>query len=497
MNSNKTSKQVNQKPENLKKLTFSNTIWKFLERIAAQSISLIVSIILARMLTPSDYSVVSVVLIFFAFANVIISGGLNAALIQKKDADEEDYSTILHISLIVSVFCYVVLFFAAPFISKAYQNDILTIVIRIMGLILPVTAVKSIWCSYISAKLKFRKFFLATIVGTVVSAVIGIAMALKGYGCWALVAQQMINTFMDTVILVITTRIGIKFKINLHKFKTLFKYGWKILVSSLLGTLYTQISPLAIGIKFSPEDLAYYNKAQSFPSAISGSITQTLSAVLFPVLARVQDDIKKVLRYTRLFIRVSSTVVFPIMLGLFAVADNFILVLLTEKWASAAYYLRIFCVVSMFDVVAIGNCETIKAIGKSGVFLIMEIIKKSTYFITLLCFVFLADSPQILIISQIVCLIIQLTVNSYPNKKLINYSYKEQIFDIVPALVCSSAMAAVVYFVGVYSSSGPMLTLVKQIILGISLYLLFSYLFNKKTMDYIFSPIKKKLFGKH
>ncbi len=478
--------------KDIKQATFSSVIWKFMERFIAQGISLIVAIIIARILDPSDYSVVSFVTIFFNFANIIISGGLNTALMQKKDADSEDYSTVLHVSIILSVVVYLILFFLAPVIASLYHQEVLIPIIRIMGLSLPITAIKSIWCAYISANLQFKKFFFATLGGTLVSAVVGILMALRGYGAWALVAQQMTNTFIDTVILILCTRIHIVLRISLQKFKVLFKYGWKILLSSFIGTAYTQLSPLAIGLKFTKEDLSFYTKGNSFPTMLSSSTTNTFSAVLFPVLAKYQDDKEKILKYTRLYMKLASFVAFPFMLGFLAVADNFVNVILTEKWSPATFYIRIFCIASMFDIIAVGNCETIKAIGRSDVFLIMEIIKKSCYFITLFLFIFLSNSPEILSIASIVCAVVQILVNSIPNIKLIGYKVKYQIMDLLPNAVISVLMCVAVYFIGKIEMNN-LLNLVLQVVSGIGIYLILSIITKNKNLNYTFNVAKSFL----
>ena len=282
--------------DNMKKAAITNTVWKFMERICAQVIAMVVSIILARLLAPEDYTVVSVVMIFFNFANVIISGGFNTALIQKTDADEEDYSTVLHLSVAVSLVLYGVLFFAAPFISRLYRQPLLVSVIRVMALSLPLYAVKSVYCAYISSTLQFRKFFWATLGGTLTSAVVGITMATKGFGPWALVAQQVTSVVSDTLILVAITRLRILLRVSWRKLKGLFSYGWKVFVSSLLGTAYNEAIPLFIGIKFPAASLSFYTKGKNFPTLISTTTTSTLSAVLFPVLARFEAGLKSTFR---------------------------------------------------------------------------------------------------------------------------------------------------------------------------------------------------------
>ena len=481
--------------QSLKKATISNTAWKFAERIIAQGVSLIVSIVLARILAPEDYGVVSIVTIFFTFANVIISGGLNSALIQKKDADIEDYSSILIVSVLVAFLIYIVLFIASPFIANVYKKTELIPVFRVMGLVLPVTAVKSVVCAKISSSLQFKHFFFATIGGTIVSAIVGIYMAYHGFGAWALVAQQMTNTTIDTVLLLLSTRMKFVLRINVQKFRGLFKYGWKVFLSSLIDTTYNQASPLFIGAKYTAADLSFYNRGQTFPSTISATVNSTLSAVLFPVLSKVQDDKERILNYTRLFIRLSSYLVFPMMLGFMAVSDSFISVVLTDKWLPASPYIKIFCISNMFIMIATGNCESIKAIGRSDVFLKMEVIKKTCYFIIIGLFVFFTDSPIMLACSYIVCTIVAIAVNTFPNRKLLGYSYFLQLKDLLPNFGVAVAMAVLVYLMnGLMINKG--LLLILQVVIGIVVYIVFSVFTKNDAFMYLFrlacSYINKK-----
>lgn len=460
-----------------------------MERFIAQAVSLAVSILLARLLTPDDYSVVGIVVIFFNFANVIISGGLNTALIQKKDADKEDYSTVLYISIIVSVVLYGLLFVTAPFIAGLYEKPLLVPIIRIMSLSLPIYAVKSVVCAYISSNLQFRKFFFATIVGTVISAVIGIYMALNGFGAWALVAQQMTNTVIDTVILLATTRLPLVLKISISRFKVLFGYGWKVFVSSLLNTAYSETVPAFIGIKFTTADLSFYTKGKNFPTLLSSTTTNTLSAVLFPVMAKYQDDKAALLNYTRRFIKLASYISFPLMLGFFAVSDNFVSVLLTDKWMPASFYIKIFCITSMFEMIHIGNCETIKAMGRSDIFLIMEIIKKSSYFIIIALFLWLGSSPESLAISAVICTAVAIVVNSIPNRKLIDYRFRQQIFDLVPNLLTAAVMCIAVLLVGRLAIN-KLLLLALQVATGLVVYVALSLFTRNDSFYYILNLLK-------
>ncbi len=488
----KRSRIMNEENRNIEKKAFSGVVWKFAERILAQLVSLVISIVLARMLTPQDYSVVGVVVIFFNFANILISGGLNTALMQKKNADTEDYSTVLHVSLLLSVALYGVLFFVAPAISVLYDQPILVPVVRVMAFSLPIYAVKSILCAYVSANLQFRKFFFSTIGGTLASAVVGICMAYNGFGAWALVAQQMTNALIDTLILFLTTRFRIVLRISFTRLKGLFNYGWKVLVTSLLNTTYAECIPAFIGIRFTTTDLSFYTKGKSFPELLSSTVTNTLSAVLFPVMAKFQDDKERLLQYTRKFMQVSSYVAFPLMLGFLAVSDTFISVVLTDKWLSASFYIRVFCISSMFDMIHLGNSTTIKAMGRSDISLVMEIIKKTSYFIVIAAFMFLGQTPQALAISSIICTAIAIIVNTIPNVKLIGYSYKSQAKDLIPNLLMSILMCVAVSFVGMLKWNLFMVMLL-QIFVGIVVYVLLSLITKNSSFFFLLNILKSYL----
>lgn len=474
----------------LKKNAFTGMLWKLTERIGAQLVSLIVAVVLARILTPDDYSVVGVVTVFFAFCNVFVIGGFNTALIQKKDADQKDYSSILLISILISVALYTALFFLAPWLSGLYEKPLLIPVFRVMGLTLIIDAVKAVLYAYVSNQLQFKKFFFATLIGTLSSAVIGIAMAYMGFGPWALVAQKMISSAADTVVLLILTKFKLQLRIYAERVKRLFSYGWKIFVSSLISTVYEQSSPLIIGLRFSAVDLSFYTKGRSFPLMVNTSLEGALTSVLFPVISKVQDDHDAVLSYTRRFMRTASYVIFPMMVGFLAVSDNFVRVLLTEKWMGASIYIQIFCVTYMFNIVQSGNLQTIRAIGRSDIVLKLEVIKKSLYFVVLLSAVLLAQTPQLLAVATVVNSVIATIVNTMPNRKLIGYRYRDQLADLLPNLLITVVMGVVVYFVN-YLPMGAFLELVLQIAVGVAVYVLLSLITRNQNLFYLIKAVKR------
>lgn len=475
----------------LKQKTFSGFIWKFLERICAQGISLVVSIVLARILVPEDYSVISIVTIFFAFCNVIISGGLNTALIQKKNTDIIDYSTILYVSLMLSVVMYAVMFFAAPFVASIYDKPLLVPVMRVMGISFFIYAYKAVLCAHVSHNMAFRKFFLATISGTAVSAVVGLYMAYSGAGPWALVAQQMTKSIIDTIVLSATTRFRPKLVFSFARLRELWGFGWKMFVASVITTIYNEAKPLIVGIKYTTVDLAYYNKGHNFPSLLNTTISNTMSGVLFPAMSKLQDDKQALLNATRRYIKVTSFLVFPLMFGLFGVAESFVRVVLTEKWMMCVPYIQIFCVVYAFDFIHLGNLQAIQAMGRSDITLILEVIKKSLYLVAIVLFLMFSESATVFAYSNIACSVLGTIVNTHPNRKLLGYRYSMQIKDVGLNMACAVFMGIVVSMMNrIPIHAAALLPL--QILCGAALYLALAVLFRNENLQYVWALVRKK-----
>jgi len=479
---------------NIKSKAFSGVIWKMAERMGSQFVSIIVGIILARLLTPEDYSVVAVVSIFFVFCNVFITGGLNTALIQKKDADELDFSTVLFVSLPISVIIYLIMFFAAPVIANLYNKEILVPVIRVMSLTLIITAYQGVVSAKISNDLAFKKTFIPAFVSIAISAVIGIIMAYKGFGVWALVAQQMSSAIISSIILTYVSKIKFKIAFSFERLKKLFDYGWKMFISSVIAVIYDEIKPLIVGVKFSTVDLAYYNKGKSYPQMLNSSICDTISAVLFPVISKFQDSREDVLSITRKFMQVSSYIVTPVLVGFFVVSDNFIELLLTGKWLPSSAYIKIFCVSFIFNIVQTANLQAIRAIGRSDIILKLEIIKKTLFFIIIALFVFFSDSPYMLAVSGIVCTLVATAINAYPNRKLIGYKYRQQLADILPNITIGIAMGVIVYCIGLLSITLLFRT-VLQVVTGILSYVFLSFITKNGSFKYLLSFIKGRIGG--
>lgn len=477
--------------ENIREKAFSGIIWKMAERMGSQLVSIVVGVILARILMPEDYSVVAIVSIFFVFCNVFITGGLNTALIQKKDADELDYSTVLFVSLPISILLYLVMFFTAPSIAGLYNKEILVPVIRVMSLTLIITAYQGVVSAKISNDLAFKKTFVSSFVSIIISAVIGIVMAYKGFGAWALVAQQMSASIIGSVALTIVSKIRFKLAFSVERLKDLFNYGWKMFVASVISVIYDEIKPLIVGLKFSAVDLAYYNKGKGYPQLLNSSVCDTISSVLFPVISKFQENKNDVLNITRRFMSISSYVVFPVLIGFYVVSDSFITVVLTEKWLPISPYIKIFCVSFIFNIVQTSNLQAIRAIGRSDIILKLEIIKKTLYFIVIALFIYFSDSPYMLAFSAVICTIIATIVNTYPNRKLIGYKYRYQLMDLLPNIALSLAMGVVVYCVD-FISLGLYAKLSLQIVVGVIVYIILSVVCNNRNFKYLLNLLAGK-----
>lgn len=474
------------------KKVITNFIWRFFERVGAQGVSFIVSIVLARLLDPDIYGTIALIMVFTTILQVLVDSGLGNALIQKKDANHLDFSSVFIFNVCTCVVLYILMFVSAPLIALFYERPELTSLIRVLSLTIVISGVKNIQQAYVSRNLMFKRFFFSTIGGTLFSAVIGIWMAYKGYGAWALVAQTLSNAAIDTLILWITVDWRPRLEFSFSRLKGLFAYGWKLLVSALINTGFENIRALAIGKVYTSEDLAFFNKGQQFPQFIINNINTSISSVLLPAMSEEQDDVERIRAMTRRAIKTSTYFMAPAMLGLAACSRAFIELLLTAKWLPAVPFLVIFCITYVFYPIATANLNAMMAIGRSDLFLKLEIIKKASNLIIL--FITIRYGVMAIAYGLIVASFIGQIVNTWPNKKLIGYSYGEQILDILPTIMLSTFMALCVYGIN-YLGLGLVITLVLQIFSGVIIYVLGSIVFKFETFYYILSTIsdwKKK-----
>lgn len=462
-------------------------LWKFMERSITQGIQFIVQIVLARLLLPEDYGVLALVTIFIILANVFIQSGFNTALIQRKNIDEIDLSSVFYITLFISGLLYLIIFLTAPFVADFYNNEQLTVILRVLSIILFFGAVNSVQYAIISRNMLFKRLFFSSLGAVVVSGTIGIIMAYEQYGVWALVVQQIVNQFMITIILWFTVKWRPSILFSINRVKILFSFGWKLLAAELINNLYYEIRGLLIGKLYTPAMLGFYNRGQQFPLFFVNNINGTIQTIMLPVLSSEQDDVKKIKNMMRRFIVTSSYVMFPMMTGMAVVAEPLVKVLLTEKWIPAVPFLQIFCAFYVLWPIHTANLQAINALGRSDIFLKLEIYKKIVGTIILL--ISLPFGIYALAWGVVVSGIFSSIINASPNSKMLDYSYREQCKDIFPALVLSTVMGILIYFIK-YIGLSDQITLFTQVLTGFLIYIGLSKFLKIESYNYLVETIK-------
>ncbi|MFB5283678.1 lipopolysaccharide biosynthesis protein [Peribacillus sp. Hz7] len=476
--------------KNLKNKVVSGLFWTFGERMMTQGVSFTLSIILARLLMPNEFGAVALILIFINLANVFVSHGIGESLIQKKNANETDFSTIFYCSLGISIFLYVLLFLSAPHIANFYDNSELVQVLRILALVIPVSSIRTIQEAYVSKKMIFKKFFFSNFAGTLVSGLIGILMAYYGFGMWALVAQYLINTIVGTIVLFFTVQWKPRLLFSINSAKDLMGFGWKLMAANFINIVYNESRGLIIGKIYTMADLAYFNRGNQFPGLIISNINTAISNVVFPAMAEVNDDISRLKAVTRRAMKITAYLVFPLMIGLMSVAHSLVLVLLTEKWLLVVPFLQICCVYWLFQPVQTANWQAIKALGRSDLLMNLEILKKVIGVSILL--LSMNISVYAIALSNAVFAGISMIINMIPNKKLINYSMTEQFRDLAPPLLLSIAMGGIIYTIS-WIHLPVIATLALQIVCGGIIYIGASYMFQLDSFVYLSNMIIKKI----
>lgn len=472
-----------------------DVMWKFLERFGCLGVQFVLQIVLGRILGTALYGELSFMIIFTTLANVFVQKGFNTALIQNKDVDEEDYSSVFWVSIAIAAVLYGVLFAGAPFLSRFFKMPHIVAPFRVLALMLFPGALNSIQVAKISRKMDFKKLFFSHVGAILFSGCLGIVIAVNGGGLWALVAQSLSNITVTCIMMIFFVKVRIKRVCNMQRIKVLFGFGWKVLVSSLIDTIYQDLRSLVIGKQYDSSTLGCYNKGKHFPQFINNAVNGTLQSVMLPVMSKKQDDSAQLKAMMRNSIKLSAYVMFPVMAGLAATATPLVDLLLTEKWLPCVPYLRIYCFTFAFYPVNTCNLQAINAIGRSDIFLKLEVIKKVYGVIALIIAMTCFHSPIAIAMTGAVTTILGCFVNAFPNKKLIGYSYFEQMKDMLPSFVMAVIMLAGVLLMQLLGLSSVVMLLV-QVLTGIIIYLVLSVIFKPAgfTMlkDIIRNLLKKK-----
>ena len=466
--------------------------WAYGERILAQVISLLVSVILARLLDPVHYGVIAIVTVFINILDALVSGGFGNALVQKKDADDLDFNTICWFSIAVALVLYVGMFLASSYIASFYKMDELKWVTRVMSLRVVISAFNSVQHAYVQRRMEFRRFFFATLGGTLISAVVGIILACRGFGVWALVAQYMTNSIIDTIVLRFTIEWKPKLEYSYNRLKSMMGFGLKMMAATLVNTLQDNIRSLVVGKVFTAEDLAYYNQGKKYPATLMNNLVGSVQKVLFPAFAEHQEDRVKIKGQMRSAIRMSSFVLVPAIAGMIGIADTFVLLLLTGKWAPAIPYLRILSLIYLTRTMNSIFQSSLLAVGESGANMIHEIIGSILSLSLIIVGAFVVKSVPFIAWSYVIVMLVGTGIFIYFVKKSFSYGFLEVMRDFMPYMVLSTVMGVCVYLIGKLNLNLVLLMII-QLVAGVILYLVLAYLFKIKELGKCISLVKKLL----
>ena len=470
--------------QEFKRSVFTSLLWKFFERAGCQVIQLIIQIVLAWIISKEDFGALTIIMVFVNVGNVIVQSGLNTALVQDPDVTEEDYSTVMWLSLGISLVLYAAVFVAAPFVAAFYEMPKLEWPLRALCVILIVNALMGVQVARVQRNLRFKTIFIASIVAVVVSGAVGIGSALLGAGLWALVIQQLTYYSVNCAMLFAQTRWVPQVVFNAGRARTLFKFGWKLLVSGLLDTGYTSLSDLIIGKQFSAETLGVYGQGKRYPYALGYMLDGAIQPVMLSAVSRVQDDLSQVKALVRRALKTSTFLIFPAMALFAAAAYPVVHLILGEKWVDCVPFLQIYCFIYALWPIHTTNLQALNGMGRSDLFLKLEIVKKAYGTVFLLVAAFVFKSVYAMAVSYMITGIIGTFVNAFPNRKVINYSYGEQIRDIVPAFAVSILAGLCAFAVSFLGLPDIVMILLQTLVMAV-VYLGVSHLAHLEEFEYV------------
>ncbi len=460
----------------------SGLIWRFSERFAAQGVSFVVSLVLARILLPEAYGIVSVAKVFLVVIKAVIYNGLGNSLVQKKNADQLDFSSVFYFQIALGLLLYAGLFLIAPLLAGWYDEPLLTPVFRVMALTLPIGAVNCVQQAFVSRGMQFKRFFFSTIIGTALSAGVGLVLAVMGKGVWALVWQELSNLICDTAILWFTVKWRPSRCFSFARLKGLISYGWKLLLTTMLDNLYNSLYPILIGKRFGTVQQGYYDRGDIIPNVITSNAVSSMQSVLFSAFSKEQSNLARLNAMQRRCVKTTAFLFFPLMFGIAAAAKPLTLLLLTDKWLDSVIFLQYCSFFFAFAPIHAINQLAISAMGRSDVSLRVEILKKG-----LGLALFLLSLPfgiHALLFAKALSSVLILFINAVPCKRLLGYGYREQARDLLPAFCLAATMAAAVWCVTLLGF-GNLPTLFLQVFGGILFYYLGARLFRFESLPYL------------
>lgn len=475
--------------ENIKQKTKYGIFWNGLERITIQGSSFVLSIILARLLTPHDYGTIGMLTIFLTFSNVFVDSGFSRALIQKQDRTEFDCSTILIFNITVSCILYVILFLASPLISRFYRTPELVSLQRVFFIIIVLNSFKVVQSAQLQIKLDFRNIALINTISVIVSGIIAVFIAYKGFGVWTLVIQQLLCAFISTVLFWIIGKWIPKTGFSKESFKKLFGFGSKLLVAAFLSTTVNNIHNLVIGKKYNPESLGLYTRAQHFPELISSTCYSVLNNVTFPMMSALQTEQELLIKIFSRLIKISALVAFPAMVGISVLSKQIILVLLGEKWILAADLLFWLALANVFFPLNALNLNLLNAIGRSDLFLKVDMSKIPI--VILMMIITFPINLKAVVVGKTVAAFVYFYIDAFMIGRLYNFGALKQLAHCWKIIMATIVMGMMVAFSTCFLENN-LLSLVSEIVIGIAVYVLMLFLLKEEELSFMINKIFKR-----
>lgn len=469
---------------------YSSFLFKAIERFSVKGIGLIISVFLARLLATEDFGQIAILTVFINLSQMVIQSGFNTALVQTKEIRKEDYSTVFYISVAIAAVCVLLIYVGSPLISTYYDMPSLVKPLRVYAFVLFFGAFNSVQLAKLQREMRFKQTMICSLIATATSGVIGIAMAYFGFGLWSLVVYNMSTIIMTCVTMVFVTRWVPEITFSLERAKKLFQYGWKMLISAVLCTVYTEVRSLIIGKKFNSDALGQYNRGQQFPNIVSSTIDTSIQSVMFPELSRAQEDLERLKALLKKSVTVGAYLIFPAMVGLACIAKPLICILMTEKWLPAVEYMRFICVAEANIALTSSNLVAIKSTGRSDIYMKLEVMRRISMIAILLISVFAFDSVKAIAIGYVISSWVDVIIVLIPMKKILNYGFNEQFTDLLKIIAATIMMGI---FVGLISLLNmPMVALLfVQMLVGIVAYIFASWLFKIESFILLKSYVKR------
>lgn len=475
--------------KSLKKKTITGLFWSFSDLVLNQGIQFIIQVFLARLLLPEEFGLIGMITVFIGVSNSIIDSGFTNALIREENSSQDDYSTVFYFNLIMAAIMYITLYSIAPLISKFYNEPILTSMLRILALTVIINSFGLIQRAILIKRIDFKTQTTINVISSIASGIIAIYCAYNGMGVWSLVIRSLIMQIIQSVLLCITNKWLPSLVFRMTSFKRLFNFGWKLMVSGLVDTVYENTYYLVIGKFFSATQLGYYTNARKLEDIPATSITASVQKVSYPVLSKFKDDDTRLKVVYKKIIKNSVFIIFPVMIGLAAIAKPFITVVFGEKWVESVYYFQLLAFGGMLLPLHAVNLNVLKVKGRSDLFLRLEILKKCISVILIAGVLICKLGIWGLLSAYVLDSYISYFINSYYSGKTINYSTLEQIKDITPIFISTMLMGIITYSIGFILPCGNLMKGIIQIIIGVISYIGISLLLKVEELSDIYQII--------